>query len=89
MKGCLLAEDHWIDLSISHKGQKLIIKCKNSCVENIRCQNGLPQSAVRQGIGIKSIVDTAAIYAGNTDFFAENGVFTSCVLLNDSTESTK
>ena len=89
MKGCLLAEDHWIDLSISHKGQKLIIKCKNSCVENIRFQNGLPQSAVRQGIGIKSIVDTAAIYAGNTDFFAENGVFTSCVLLNDSTESTK
>lgn len=89
MKGCLLAEEHWIDLSIFHKGQKLIIQCKNSCVERICFQNGLPQSAVRQGIGIKSIVDTAATYAGNTDFFAENGVFTSSVLLNDSTELTK
>lgn len=84
VKGSLLSEgEHWIDLMIGHKGSKLRIQCRNSCAENIRFNGGLPQATGRTGIGTTSIVDAAAIYAGNTEFYAENGVFTSRVLLNE------
>lgn len=84
VKGSLLSEgEHWIDLMIGHKGSKLRIQCRNSCAGNIRFSGGLPQAIGRTGIGVTSIVDAAAVYAGNTEFFVENGVFTSRVLLNE------
>ena len=88
VKGCLLAEEHWIDLTILHRGSKLMIQCSNSCEKDIRFLNGLPQATGRRGIGITSIVDAVAVYAGNADFSAENGVFTSRLLLNDPEEET-
>lgn len=84
VKGCLQAPgERWIDLSIHHKGKKLIIQCRNSCAQDVRFQNGLPQAVGRTGTGITSIVDAAAAYAGNTEFFVQQGVFVSRILLND------
>lgn len=85
VKGSLLSEGApWIELMIGRKGSKLRIQCRNSCAGEIRFAGGLPQAAGRVGIGVTSIVDTAALYAGNTEFFAENGVFTGRVLLNEA-----
>ena len=84
VKGCLESPgEHWIHLMIHHKGSKLIIQCKNSCRKEIRFHNGLPQGVDRTGIGVTSIVDAAAVYAGNVEFFAKDGVFFSRILLND------
>jgi len=87
VKGSLLSqEEHWVELSIVHKGKKLSIQCRNSCAGNIHFSDGLPQAVGRTGIGVTSIADTAAAYSGDTVFSAENGVFTSRILLNDWTE---
>ncbi len=78
-----------MEITIVHKGVKLMIQCRNSCAKNICFRDGLPQAVGRIGIGITSIVDTAAAYAGDTEFSAENGIFTGRILLNDGPESTK
>ena len=86
VKGSLLSgSEPWIELMIGRKGSKLRIQCRNSCAGDIRFAGGLPQAVGRAGIGVSSIVDTAALYAGNTEFFAENGIFTGRVLLNERT----
>lgn len=72
---------------IQHKGNKLIIQCKNSCAEDVHFSNGLPQAVGRTGTGITSIVDAAAAYAGNTEFSAQHGTFVSRILLNDWEEA--
>ena len=74
---------------IRHKGQKLIIQCRNSCADDVRFQDNLPQAVGRTGIGVVSIVDTAAAYAGNTEFLTENGVFITRILMNDCEENAK
>ncbi len=90
VKGCLLSKDaRWIDLNILHKGNKLIIQCRNSCAENLRFSGGRPQAVGRTGIGITSITDAAASYAGDTEFFQEGEVFTGRILLNDRAPSAK
>ena len=90
VKGSLESSaEPWIDLMIHHKGTKLIIQCKNSCRDDIRFHNGLPQGIERRGIGVTSIVDAAALYAGNVEFFTNHGVFFSRVLLNDCEENAK
>ncbi|MCI8909327.1 MAG: GHKL domain-containing protein [Oscillibacter sp.] len=88
VKGCLLSEgEHWIDLTIVHKGGKLIIQCRNSCAGDLRFSGGRPQASGRVGIGITSIADAAASYAGDTEFFQEGSVFTGRILLNDRESS--
>lgn len=90
VKGSLLSPgEHWIHLMIRHKGQKLIIQCRNSCADDVRFQDNLPQAVGRTGIGVVSIVDTAAAYAGNTEFLTENGVFITRILMNDCEENAK
>lgn len=90
LKASVLAEGApWVEITIVHKGVKLMIQCRNSCAKNICFRDGLPQAVGRIGIGITSIVDTAAAYAGDTEFSAENGIFTGRILLNDGPESTK
>lgn len=88
VKGCMEGpKEPWIHLMIQHKGNKLIIQCKNSCAEDVHFSNGLPQAVGRTGTGITSIVDAAAAYAGNTEFSAQHGTFVSRILLNDWEEA--
>lgn len=90
VKGSLLSSgEHWIHLMIHHKGKKLIIQCQNSCEDHIHFQDNLPQAVGRTGIGVTSIVDTAASYAGDTEFFTKNGIFVTRILLNDCEENAK
>lgn len=90
VKGSLLSSgEHWIHLMIHHKGKKLIIQCQNSCEDHIRFQDNLPQAVGRTGIGVTSIVDTAAAYAGNTEFLTKDGIFVARILLNDCEERAK
>ena len=78
-----------MEMTIVHKGTKLMIQCRNSCAGHISFRDGLPRAVGRTGIGITSIVDTAAAYAGDTEFSAESGIFTSRILLNDGPEDAK
>ena len=90
LKASVLAEGPpWVEMTIVHKGTKLMIQCRNSCAGHISFRDGLPRAVGRTGIGITSIVDTAAAYAGDTEFSAESGIFTSRILLNDGPEDAK
>ena len=84
LKGSLLSKEKpWIDFSMIQRGPKLIIQCKNSCADNIHFLNGVPRAVGRTGVGITSIIDTVSDYAGNTEFSADDGVFTCRMVLND------
>jgi hypothetical protein len=84
VKGSLRSSgEHWIDFFMVQRGQKIIIQCKNSCADDIHFSDGIPRAIGRTGVGVTSIIDTVADYAGNTEFFAENGVFTCRMVLND------
>ena len=84
LKGSLLAKgEPWIDFSMVQRGAKLIIQCKNSCSDGICFLNGIPRAVGRTGVGVTSIIDTVSDYAGNAEFFAEDGVFTCRMVLND------
>lgn len=84
LKGSLLSKDKpWIDFFMIQRGPKLIIQCKNSCADNIHFSNGIPRAVGRTGVGVTSIIDTVCDYAGNTEFSADDGVFTCRMVLND------
>lgn len=82
--GCMdsKAEDPYIRLSVVQKGHKLVIQCQNTCAENTSLYNGRPKGRKKEGLGVSSIVKTAARYQGETDFSIKNDSFHIRVLLN-------
>lgn len=88
--GCMEApEKRSVDISIGQKGKKLVIVCKNTCVQDILFENGLPKNREREGIGVESILSTAAKYSGVVDFSAEDGVFVCQVILSNRKRQKK
>lgn len=71
-----------MEISLTQKGAKLILICRNSCTPDIRFEEGLPKSRDHDGVGVESIVSCVAKYAGNVDFSAKDGIFTCHVILN-------
>ena len=84
IQGCLHsgAPEQEINMSITQKGHKIVIQCRNTCGANIRFRNGLPRPEKGNSTGMSSIVKTAARYVGETDFLVEDGTFLARVLLN-------
>ncbi|MEG0592209.1 MAG: ATP-binding protein, partial [Coprobacillus sp.] len=82
--GCLLYDglDKYININIYMKANKVVIICKNSSHNDITFINGIPQSKVSTGIGIKSIIHAVSKYDGEYDFSIDNHVFTTRILLN-------
>lgn len=69
-----------IELFIGRKASKIVIYTRNTAAEDIVFENGIPLSPSGEGIGITSILHSAAAYGGEYDFRMEDGVF-SCQLL--------
>lgn len=82
--GCLSSDkaNQAIQIQIAKKGHKISIQCVNTCSDQIIFNKGLPKSNTGGGIGVSSILKTAARYQGETDFSVRNGMFLTRVLLN-------
>lgn len=74
--------DQEIGMTITQKGHKIVIQCRNTCGKDLPFHNGLPLSERGEGMGIRSILKTASRYEGETDFRTEEGTFLARVLLN-------
>lgn len=84
VNGCMAVEGkRSIQISVRPKGNKLVIVCKNICASDILFENGLPKNKEREGIGVESIISTAAKYGGVVDFSAADGVFICQSVLNN------
>ena len=65
-----------IDVTVKESAQRLLIKVENPCREKMIFD------ATHHGIGINSVIATAAKYDGMYDFTAEDGIFSAKVILN-------
>lgn len=84
VNGCMETErKRSVTISIGSKGGKLVMVCKNTCVSDILFDNGLPKNRERDGIGVESIVSTAAKYGGDVDFTVTDGIFVCRVILSN------
>ena len=84
VNGCMETEgNRWVEIAGGPKGNKLVLVCKNSCAPDILFENNLPKNRERDGIGVESILNTAAKYSGVVDFSASNGTFVCKVVLSN------
>lgn len=84
VNGCMETEGkRKVEISIGPKGSKLVIVCKNTCLPDILFENNLPKNRERDGVGVESILSTAAKYSGVVDFSASDGVFVCRIILNN------
>ena len=70
------------DIYIRPKAGKLVIKVINSCPEKVIFQEELPVRESGRGTGVVSIVHGVEECDGDVKFSAENGEFTTRILLN-------
>lgn len=82
--GCCLSfsPNKQIQISVTQKGNKIVIQCKNTCAPNIKLKHGLPESEQGGGVGILSILKVSSFYHGEVAFAVENGMFVVRILLN-------
>lgn len=71
-----------IHVSVTRKGKKMVILCRNTCAENIKMINGVPKSDVGDGVGISSVLKVVSYYNGEAEFVVEDGMFIARILLN-------
>ena len=69
-------------LRIYPKSFKLVIRIENTCKRRLNYPAGFPVE--KYGVGISSVQQAVRAYDGELSLVAENGVFTSLVLLNCS-----
>jgi hypothetical protein len=70
----------FINVSIKHKSQHLVLTCENSCIDDL---NFLEMPSELHGIGIHSIITTAEKYNGMYNFTAQNGIFTAKIIIDE------
>lgn len=87
-------QDTNIIMSISQKGHKIVIQCKNTMDSSAKKEKEQHPQKIKkerlqpsarqyqEGIGMSSIRKTAQRYHGETDFTTEDGMFVTRVLLN-------
>lgn len=68
-----------VDVRLRMVGKKTVIVVSNPCGSGLKIENGLP---VDRGIGIDSIVFSAARHQGEINYTVEDGICTACVILN-------
>ncbi|MBP3650538.1 MAG: GHKL domain-containing protein [Clostridia bacterium] len=74
------SETPFIDVTIKHKAQRLVVSCDNSCDPSMAFDE---MPGERRGIGIQSITATAERYNGSCLFSAKDGVFSSVVIMDE------
>lgn len=72
----------FIHLMLKRKKNKLVICCRNTCRAETELKNGQPKPEFTGGIGVLSIIKTAANYDGEYDFRNDNGLFVFRLLMN-------
>ena len=88
VNGCMETEgERRIEIFVGQKGSKLVMVCKNACIPDILFEKGLPKNQERDGIGVESILSTAAKYSGVVDFSASEGVFICQIILSNRRKS--
>lgn len=82
--GCLSSgKPKWqINISITRKGNKMVVQCRNTCATDVVLKNGVPESHKGEGIGISSVLKVASYYNGEAEFAVEKGMFIARILLN-------
>lgn len=60
----------------------MVIQCRNTCAQDIKIKNGLPESDTGTRTGISSILKVVSYYKGETEFLLEDGMFVVKILLN-------
>lgn len=75
-------EEPVIRLSVREKSSKFVIVISNTSKDSILFKDGVPHSQKKTGIGISSILKSAARYGGETDFCLQDGMFICRMLLN-------
>ena len=82
--GCEKAETdkRRIDIHIRPKVGKLVIRVVNTCPREVVFREGLPARKSGRGTGVVSIVHGVEECGGDVKFSAENGEFTTIILLN-------
>ena len=82
--GCIRSEriEKEIGLSIVQKGNKIVIRCKNTCGEKVEFQDGIPVSPSGRGIGISSIRKVVSDYNGEMHFSMADGMFLVRILMH-------
>lgn len=90
LHGCLQSgeSDMFIDVRMQMKGDKLTLLVKNSCNGNVAFENGIPKSGKGSGIGIQSMLQSAQLYSGQTDFQCEGKEFVLRMVLKTSSVSS-
>ena len=84
VNGCTqAAKSRRIEIVAHQKNAMLLLKCENSCTDEIHFCNGIPQAKDHQGIGVESILNIAEKYSGDVHFSAEHGIFRCSVLLKN------
>ena len=75
-------QDRFMKIVCKSKKDKLYIQINNSYHGDVDFKNNLPVSAVKNhGLGTKSIVAVSQKYGGVYSFTAENGIFTTSIIL--------
>lgn len=72
-----------IAIVAQQKNSMILLKCENSCKDDIHFCNGIPQAKDHEGIGMESILNIVEKYNGDVHFTAEDGVFSCSVLLGN------
>ena len=84
VNGCMeVSGERRIEMFVGRKSSKLVIVCKNTCALDVLFENNLPKNRERDGIGVESILSTAAKHSGVVDFSASDGVFVCQVILSN------
>ncbi|WWR17371.1 ATP-binding protein [Lachnospiraceae bacterium JLR.KK008] len=88
IQGAMAAEavERVISLSVKERASKFVIVISNTSTNSILFKDGLPQAQRKTGIGISSILKSAARYGGETDFCLQDGMFICRMLLKLPTE---
>lgn len=82
--GCIASgePEQKIYISVTRKGRKIVVQCRNTCAADVKLKNGVPQSDNGSGIGISCVLKVASYYNGEAEFAVEDGMFIAKILLN-------
>ncbi len=82
--GCLASGEpvQKIHISVTRKGKKIAVQCRNTCASDVKLKNGVPKSDTGGGMGIPSVLTVVSHYNGEAEFSAEDGMFIVRILLN-------
>ena len=78
-----------MEIYARQKGTKLVMVCKNTCASNILFKGGLPKNSRRRGIVVRNILNLAAQYNSDVDFFVSEGIFTCRIILDNKKKKEK